>query len=87
LRFIAYSHGKSSWGGDEAVEAFETTGRLGGSASRQAATQVNAVQAPKQPDVHPPGQVVGECHQRIALDDLLPRRVGPNPTLVSPRAK
>ena len=42
---------RSGGGGNEAVEAFETTGRLGGSASRQAATQVNAVQAPKQPDV------------------------------------
>ena len=42
---------RSGGGGDEAVEAFETTGRFGGSASRQAATRVNAVQAPKQPDV------------------------------------
>src|SRR5262249_9234988 len=42
---------RSGGGGDEAVEAFETTGRLGGSASRQAATRVNAEQAPKQPDV------------------------------------
>ena len=42
---------RSGGGGDEAVEAFETTGRLGGSASRQAATRVNAVQAPKQADV------------------------------------
>src|SRR3954470_2024119 len=42
---------RSGGGGNEAVEAFETTGRFGGSASRQAATRVNAVQAPKQPDV------------------------------------
>ena len=42
---------RSGGGGDEAVEAFETTGRFGGSASRQAATEVNAVRAPKQPDV------------------------------------
>ena len=42
---------RSGGGGNETVEAFETTGRFGGSASRQAATQVNAVQAPKQPDV------------------------------------
>jgi hypothetical protein len=42
---------RSGGGGDEAVEAFETTGRFGGSASRQAATQVNAMQAPKQGDV------------------------------------
>ena len=42
---------RSGGGGDEAVEAFETTGRLGGSASRQATTRVNAEQAPKQPDV------------------------------------
>src|SRR5512135_3735280 len=42
---------RSGGGGDKAVEAFETTDRFGGSASRQAATQVNAVQAPKQPDV------------------------------------
>ena len=42
---------RSGGGGNEAVEAFETTGRFGGSASRQAATKVNAVQAPKQPDV------------------------------------
>jgi hypothetical protein len=42
---------RSGGGGDKAVEAFETTGRFGGSASRQAATTVNAVQAPKQPDV------------------------------------
>ena len=42
---------RSGGGGDEAVEAFETTGRFGGSASRQAATRVNAEQAPKQPDV------------------------------------
>jgi hypothetical protein len=42
---------RSGGGGNEAVEAFETTGRLGGSASRQAATRVNAVQAPKQGDV------------------------------------
>ncbi len=51
LRFIAYSHGKSSWGGNEAVEAVETTGHFGGSVSRQGATRVNAVEAPKQPDV------------------------------------
>ena len=42
---------RSGGGGNEAVEPFETAGRFGGSASRQAATQVNAVQAPKQPDV------------------------------------
>ena len=42
---------RSGGGGDKAVEAFETTGRLGGSASRRAATQVNAVQAPKRADV------------------------------------
>ena len=42
---------RSGGGGDEAVEAFETTDRSGGSASRQAATQVNVMQAPKQPDV------------------------------------
>src|SRR5262249_43837976 len=42
---------RSGGGGDDAVEAFETTGRLGGSASRQAATRVNAEQAPKQGDV------------------------------------
>src|SRR5512135_2332295 len=42
---------RSGGGGDKAVEAFETAGRFGGSASRQAATEVNAVQAPKQPDV------------------------------------
>src|SRR3954468_3460327 len=42
---------RSGGGGNEAVEAFETTGRFGGSARRQAATRVNAVQAPKQPDV------------------------------------
>jgi hypothetical protein len=33
-------------GGDKALEAFETTGRVGGSAIREAATRVNAVQAP-----------------------------------------
>ena len=42
---------RSGGGGDKAVGAFETAGRFGGSASRQAVTQVNAVQAPKQPDV------------------------------------
>ena len=42
---------RSGGGGDKAVEAFETTGRLGGSASRQAATKENAVHAPKQSDV------------------------------------
>ena len=51
FRFIAYSHGKGSWGGNEAVGAFETDGRFGDAASRQAVTRVNAVQAPKQPDV------------------------------------
>jgi hypothetical protein len=42
---------RSGGGGGEAVEAFETKGRFGGSASRQAATRVNAVQASKQPNV------------------------------------
>jgi hypothetical protein len=42
---------RSGGGGNETVEAFETTGHFGDLASGQAATTVNAEQAPKQPDV------------------------------------
>ena len=51
---------RSGGGGDEAVEAFETTGRFGGSASRQAATRVNAVQAPKKAMWKPTRLLYGE---------------------------
>src|SRR5215469_3512406 len=51
---------RSGGGGNEAVGAFETTGRLGDLASRQAVTRVNAEQAPKAMMWEPTRQHNGE---------------------------
>lgn len=51
---------RSGGRGNETAEAFETTGRAGGPASRQAVTRVNAEQAPKEMTREPTRQHNGE---------------------------
>ena len=51
---------RSGGRGNETAEAFETTDRLGGPASRQAVTRVNAEQAPKEMMWEPTRQHNGE---------------------------
>jgi hypothetical protein len=51
---------RSGGGGNESVEAFETNGPLGGSASGQAVTRVNVAQASKRPMWAPTLQLDGK---------------------------
>jgi hypothetical protein len=55
---------RSGGGGNEAVGAFETSVPLGGAASRQAVTRVNAEQASKDLMWEPTRLLIGEGRRR-----------------------
>ena len=58
------SSNRSGSGGNEAAGAFDAKGRTGDSASRQARTHVNAMQAPKRLMREPTLRTLGEGRRR-----------------------